>query len=46
MKTLTRKDMYNKYDECILPKWSAKKDRPRSKYSPRVEDKKHRKELL
>lgn len=45
MKPLTRKDMYNAKGECILPYGELpKKSRPRSKYIPEIEDKKHRKD--
>lgn len=43
MKTLTKKDMYDKDGKCILPKGALpKKYCPRSKYIPAVEDKKHK----
>ena len=43
MRTLTRADMYDKKTgECILPKGSFKRFRPRSKYSPKKEDEKHK----
>jgi hypothetical protein len=42
MRTLTRKDMYDKYDNCILPKGDFKRFRNLSKYSPKKEDEKHR----
>jgi len=41
--TLTKKDMYDKYDNCILPKGSFKRFIPRSKYSPHKEDEKRQK---
>ena len=40
--TLTRSDMYNAKDECILPRGCFKRLENRSKYSPAVEDAKHR----
>ena len=43
MKPLTRKDMYDKDGECILPYGGLpKRYKNRSKYDPNTEDKKHR----
>ena len=42
MGTLTRSNMYNVKGECILPKGYFKRFENRSKYSPGIEDAKHR----
>lgn len=45
MRPLTKKDMYNKEGVCVLPRYSLKKYRNRSKYNPEIEDKKHEKNI-
>ena len=40
-KPLTKKEMYDKDDNCILPKSTLRRLIRRSKYFPEIEDKKH-----
>jgi hypothetical protein len=42
MKPLTKKEMYDKDGNCILPKYQPKKYKNRNKYIPSEEDKKHK----